>query len=139
MSVHKSKSLLKQIEFFDKFEEIEDLEFSGFFVGWKNIPSPGLKDILKNSTYFIVAKIENKPVGIITCLSDKLISAYIPLLEVLPEYKKQGIGTVLVEKMLNKIGKLYMIDLICDPELNSYYAKFGFKAYNGCIVRNINS
>lgn len=128
----------KQIEFLDKFEEITDLEFSGFFAGWKNTPSPGLKDILKNSTYFIVAKIEDEPVGFITCLSDKLISAYIPLLEVLPEYKKQGIGTALVEKMLNKIGKLYMIDLICDPELNYYYSKFGFKPYNASIIRNIN-
>jgi GNAT superfamily N-acetyltransferase len=58
-------------------------------------------------------------------------------LEVLPEYQKQGIGKVLMEKILEKIKDLYMIDLICDQDLNSFYKKFDFKPYNSCILRNL--
>ena len=131
------KKLKTDIEFTSSFKEIKDLSFEGFFVGWKNKVKTDLKNILENSTYFIVAKKENKVVGFINCISDKVLSAYIPLLEVLPKYQKQGIGEILLIKMMKKLKKLYMIDLVCDKDLNSFYEKYGFKSYNSCIIRNI--
>lgn len=84
-------------------------------------------------------KKENQAVVFITCLSDKIISAYIPLLEVLPEYQKLGIWSQLIERILDKTKTLYMIDLVCDTELNKYYQKFGFKPYNANIIRKHNN
>ena len=63
-------------------------------------------------------------VGFITAISDGVLSAFIPLLEVLPEYQGRGIGSELVKRMLRELEDFYMVDLVCDPELESFYARF---------------
>jgi len=47
---------------------------------------------------------DNQVVGFVNSLSDGLKFAFIPMLEVLPDYKKQGIGSNLlkVRKYLSK-------------------------------------
>jgi ribosomal protein S18 acetylase RimI-like enzyme len=111
----------------------------GFFVDWPNPPSPSTHlKLLKNSSYIVIAmdEVENRVVGFITAISDKVLSAYIPLLEVLPDYKNQGIGRELVNRMLQQLEHIYMIDLCCDDELVPYYENFGMKKGTGMIVRN---
>lgn len=78
----------------------------------------------------------SRVVGFITANSDGVLSAYIPLLEVLPKYQGQGIGTELITRMLKKLETLYMIDLICDPELQPFYSRFKMKSQTGMILRN---
>jgi ribosomal protein S18 acetylase RimI-like enzyme len=125
-----------KIIFKDETSDLSKFEDSGFFVGWNCKPKVDLKTILSKSTYFVVAVDGQKIVGFVTCNSDTYVSAYIPLLEVLPEYKNQKIGTKLMQKMLEKVQDMYMIDIICDVEMNSFYAKFNFNPYNSCIIRN---
>jgi ribosomal protein S18 acetylase RimI-like enzyme len=111
----------------------------GFFVDWPNPPSPATHlKLLKNSSYIVIAIDEdtNRVVGFITAISDEVLSAYIPLLEVLPEYKNQGIGKELVGKMLKQLEHLYMIDLCCDDDLIPYYENFGMMKGTGMIHRN---
>ena len=48
----------------------------------------------------------------------------------------QGIGSELVHRLLARLSHLYMIDLICDPELQPFYARLGLKPYTGMIRRN---
>jgi hypothetical protein len=38
--------------------------------------------------------------------------------------------------MLEKLCELYMVDLICDVELQPFYARFGMKPASGMVVRN---
>jgi hypothetical protein len=38
--------------------------------------------------------------------------------------------------MLDRLRDLYMIDLLCDPELESFYAKFGMQPARGMATRN---
>ncbi len=52
----------------------------------------------------------------INAISDRVLSAFVPLLEVLPEYQRRGIGSTLVETMLAQLGDLYMVDLVADAE-----------------------
>lgn len=111
----------------------------GFFVDWPNPPSAETHlKLLKNSSYIVLAIDEevNRVVGFITATSDDVLSAYIPLLEVLPEYKNQGIGKELVSRMLKQLDHLYMIDLCCDEDLVPYYEKFGMFKGTGMILRN---
>jgi len=109
----------------------------GFFVGWPNPPSSKtLIKILKGSYKYIVAKDDNKVIGFITAISDGILSAYIPFLEVLPEYQSCGVGKQLVSKMRDELSHLYMIDLICDSELIPFYEKLGMSKSYGAIVRN---
>jgi len=78
----------------------------------------------------------NKVVGFINAVSDGVMAAYIPLLEVLPEYQGRGIGKELVSRMLESLTHLYMVDLLCDEDMQGYYAKFGMHKATGMFVRN---
>lgn len=116
----------------------EDM-LEGFFNGWPNPPSKESHlEILKGS-YFIwlaIDELKNRVAGFITAISDGVISAYIPLLEVLPEYQNTGIGKELVARMLNSLKNFYMVDLLCDKELQGYYEKFGMHNATGAFLRN---
>lgn len=120
-------------------EGISSAMLNGFFVNWPNPPSSQKHyEILKSSYRFVLAIDEktNIVAGFITAISDGVLSAYIPLLEVLPSYQRQGIGAKLVELMLQELSDIYMVDLICDEYLQGYYERFGMHKANGMITRN---
>ncbi len=114
-------------------------QLEGFFVGWKNRPDEAtLKQLLDKSDEVIVAvdSHSNKVVGFISAITDGVLSAYIPFLEVLPEYQKKGIGVELVQRMLKTLESLYMVDIVCDEELVPFYEKMGLKRHTAMIRRN---
>ncbi|MNW63022.1 hypothetical protein D3C74_411880 [compost metagenome] len=53
-----------------------------------------------------------------------------------PKYKGQGIGTTLVKRMFQRLEGLYMIDLLCDPEIQTYYEKQGMQRSTGMAIRH---
>ncbi|MDX8046838.1 GNAT family N-acetyltransferase [Gracilibacillus sp. S3-1-1] len=111
----------------------------GFFVGWPNKPSMATHlKLLQSSSHIVLALDDKKQkvVGFITAISDGILSAYIPFLEVLPDYQNNGIGKVLVEKMFKELEDLYMIDLCCDDALVPYYEKIGMNKVNGMSIRH---
>ena len=111
----------------------------GFFVGWPNPPSPETHLRLLAGSDHIELAIDSGTgavVGFITAITDGVLSAYIPLLEVLPRYQGRGIGQELVRRMLDQLRDLYMVDLLCDVELQPYYAKSGMRPANGMLLRN---
>ncbi|MEO0529106.1 MAG: GNAT family N-acetyltransferase [Planctomycetota bacterium] len=113
-------------------------QLEGFFVEWPAAPSveEHLR-LLQNSAKAIVAidASTDRVVGFITAISDGVLAASIPLLEVLPGYQRQGIGAELMKRMLGLLDGLYMIDLQCDPELVPFYEAVGMKAGVGMRVR----
>ena len=123
----------------DNCESILPRQLEGFFVGWPNPPSPEKhRELLEKSDACVLAMDESTMmvVGFITAISDHVLSAYIPLLEVLPEYQGHGIGTELVRRMLIKLSDLYMVDLLCDVGLQPFYERLGMRPAAGMIVRN---
>lgn len=127
------------ITYKDSLESIETRMLNGFFEGWLNPPSSETHfKILKNSDYIILAIDDEKQkvVGFITAISDHILSAFIPLLEVLLEYRNQGIGTELVKRMKKKLHSFYMIDLVCDKERQLFYEKLGMKEMHAMSWRN---
>ncbi|MGB5945196.1 GNAT family N-acetyltransferase [Paenisporosarcina sp.] len=114
-------------------------QLNGFFVGWPNPPSLEVHlNLLKKSSRVVLAVDDESAqvVGFITAISDGVLSAYIPFLEVLPPFQGQGIGQQLVKKMLELLSDMYMIDLMCDKELQGYYEKLGMHRSHGMILRN---
>ena len=114
----------------------ENLE--GFFVGWPNPPSPEIHlRILQGSDEVVLAVDESssKVIGFITATTDKVVSAFIPHLEVLPEFQGAGVGSELVSMMLKRLDGFYSIDLICDPDVQPFYERLGMRPYSGMVLR----
>lgn len=127
------------IRYIDSVESITPNNLNGFFVGWPNPPSPQTHlNLLQQSDHVILAieETSGRVVGFITAITDRVLCAYIPLLEVLPAYQGQGIGKALVKKMLATLSELYMIDVLCDRELESFYRQFGMTPGLGMMIRN---
>ena len=111
----------------------------GFFIGWPNPPSPETHlRLLQGSSHVVLAIDERTAdvVGFATAISDGVLSAYIPLLEVLPEYQHQGIGQELMRRMIAALRSLYMIDLLCEPDLQPFYEQVGMRKADGMLIRN---
>jgi GNAT superfamily N-acetyltransferase len=124
------------IDYIDNISKIKSEHLHGFFVGWKNpLTAERHYELLQGSTYFIVAMEGNKAIGFITALTDGINSAFIPLLEVLPEYQKQGIGAELVNRMLSKLEDIANVDLTCDPDMQPFYERFNMHRSSGMILR----
>ncbi|MEA1980912.1 MAG: GNAT family N-acetyltransferase [candidate division Zixibacteria bacterium] len=120
-------------------KNITSTKLAGFFVGWPKPPSPETHlKILENSSHIVLAidKNINQVIGFINAVSDKTLSAYLPLLEVLPKYQKQGIGSELVKRILYQLKDFYMIDLACDDNLIPFYNKLGMKKIRAMGIRN---
>ena len=114
-------------------------QLRGFFVGWPNPPGPETHRRLLEGSDAVVLAVDDgsdRVVGFITAISDGVLSAYIPLLEVLPAWQGQGIGQELVRRMVGRLRDLYMIDLLCDEDLQSFYERLGFTRAQGMVVRN---
>ncbi|MCL2365149.1 MAG: GNAT family N-acetyltransferase [Defluviitaleaceae bacterium] len=111
----------------------------GFFVGWPNPPSSAMHLKILQSSYRAVVAIDadmNRVVGFINAVSDGVLSAYIPLLEVVETHQGKGIGRQLVTRMLDECKDLYMVDICHDAELAPYYAQFGALQGHASIFRN---
>lgn len=110
---------------------------AGFFIGWPKPPSSdALSALLHRSTYVVTARQQDQVIGFITAMSDGAIAAHIPLLEVLPPWQGQGIGTELVRRMLGLLVDIYMIDLICDVDVAPFYERLGLVRLTGMAWRN---
>ena len=110
----------------------------GFFDGWLEPPSPETHlSILRNSDAVILA-VEpegGRVVGFINAITDRTLMAFIPLLEVLPDYRRRGIGEALVRRMAARLERFYAVDLVCDPALQRFYLKIGFMPCTAMALR----
>ena len=127
------------IDYIDSAVGITPEMLDGFFEGWLFSPSKEKHfQILENSQFVILAIDDSngKVVGFINAVSDMVLCAYVPLLEVLPDYRGNGIGSELVKKMLKKLERFYMIDLTCDAKVQPIYQSLGMKKMTGMMIRN---
>jgi len=126
------------IEYTDSLAGIEPRHLAGFFVGWREPPSPETHLSLLAGSAYIVLAIDaetNQVVGFVTALTDGVQSAFIPLLEVLPAWQGRGIGQTLMRQMLDRLAHLPNIDLLCDPEVVPFYERFGMMRATGMVIR----
>lgn len=127
------------IRYTDSLENITEEMLEGFFEGWGKRPSKETHlKILTNSEFVVLAidDSKGKVVGFINAISDSVLFAHISLFEVLPEYRNKGIGTGLAKRMLAKLKQFYAVSLMCDEELQSFYARLGMSPGTGMNIRN---
>ena len=126
------------IEYTTSLEGLESDHLHGFFEGWPSLPSAEKHlEILRGSYRVVVAREDSSPnvVGFVNAISDGVLAAFVPLLEVLPSHRRRGIGTELVRRMLDELSDLYSIDLVCDAELRPFYERFGMQPLHAMALR----
>lgn len=126
------------MRFITSVDPISSSQLHGFFVGWPDPPSPETHlAILRRSDAVVLAVDDESAqvVGFVNALSDGVLSAFIPLLEVLPAYQGRGIGSELVRRLLAQLSDLYAVDLLCDADVQPFYARLGLQPAQGMMLR----
>lgn len=119
-------------------ENLKPEQLTGFFVGWPHPPtSEQLFQLLNASPHRWVAfdPETDRVAGYITGLTDNVLFAYISSLEVRPEYQHRGIGQELVRRMLDEFRHVYAVDLVCDANVQPFYARCGMLPCQSMVVR----
>ena len=114
-------------------------DLRGFFEGWPAAPTPERHLAHLHGAELVVLAVDvqrERVVGFVTAVGDGGLTAFVPLLEVLPAYRGQGIGTALLQRVLTRLGDRYSIDLVCDPALVPFYERLGGIALAGVGWRN---
>lgn len=118
-------------------EGVEARDLDAFFVGWPSSPSLDRRlAILQGADEVLVARSEaGEVIGFITALTDGVFAASIPLLEALPDWQGEGVGSALVVAMLERLKTCYMIDLSCDDGVVPFYSRLGGSRLNSMAWR----
>ena len=125
------------IRYTDQISNLSPDQIAGFFVDWPNSPDTEKHmEVLRNSYKVWLAFDGDKCVGFINAISDGVFCSHIPLLEVLPKYRRKGIGSELVKRMVNSLEGMYAIDIVCDESVAAFYEDKGFDRRVGMVKRN---
>lgn len=128
----------------DDLTGVTQNHLDAFFVGWPRPPRLERRlEILSAATHVGMAWTADPAVdraaeliGFVTAISDGTFAAYVPLLEVRPQFQGQGIGRTLVERLFARLSNCYMVDLVCDRALEPYYTALGMTALTGMVLRH---
>ena len=96
-------------------------------IGWNRMESAYKNPAMVS--YAHIAVYENDQlIGYIDSVSNGVTDAYIQDLMVHPNYQGQGIGTELMNQMIDflKSNRIFMISVIYERSLQSFYSRFGF-------------
>lgn len=120
-------------------EGVRPADLEGFFVDWPSPPTPERHLKLLQGSELVVLARESESrriVGFVNVVGDGVLSAFIPLLEVLPDSQGSGIGTELIRRVVDLTRDRYMVDLCCDESLVPFYERVGMHRFVGMGLRN---
>jgi ribosomal protein S18 acetylase RimI-like enzyme len=126
------------IHYADSADGITAGQLGGFFESWPSPPSRETHlEILRRSYAVVLALDESsgEVVGFVTAISDGILAAYIPLLEVRASHRGKGIGSELMRRMLERLERFYMVDLATDPDKERFYSPLGMKPAFSMVLR----
>ncbi len=125
------------ITYSSDLDGLTEEDLAGFFVGWPQKPTPAQHlAVLRGSYRVCVARSEHQVAGFVNMISDGVLTAFVPWLEVRPEFQGRGIGAELMRRILAEAAHLYSVDLTCDESLRPYYERLGLTALTGMGLRN---
>lgn len=118
-------------------EQLHHLFFSAGWSGSESIPDP---DILKvfnvpfiNSTLVISAWENDRLIGVVRVLSDKVVRSVIYDLVIDQEYQNKGIGKELVKRCIQHFPNSEWL-VQTEKHISGYYEKIGFKIYDDVVL-----
>ncbi len=118
-------------------EQLYHLFFSAGWAGSESTPDP---DTLRyfnvpfmNSTLVISTWDNDRLIGVVRVLSDKIIRSVIHDLVIDPDYRKMGIGKELIRRCIEHYPNSEWL-VQTEKHISGYYEKMGFKIYNDVIL-----
>ena len=107
--------------------------------GWANARDPlEIQQMLDRSHFTLGVWDEDQLIGFSRVITDDRYRALIDDVVVDSAYRGQGIASEMLDKMLKRMQHIEEIMLDCAPELEGFYARFGFqvKRSSSMLLRN---
>ena len=105
--------------------------------GFRERPTELVERALKNNLYDVVAVADGEVIGMGRLVGDGVMYWYLQEIVVLPEHQGKGIGTAIVNKLLEYItehtvkGDFTSVGLTAAAGKESFYERFGFSKSRG--------
>ena len=98
-------------------------------VGWTNYTARPemLEAAYRNSLCVLGAYDGDRLIGVLRAVGDGASVVFVQDLLVLPAYQRQGIGTRLLQTLLDRYAEVYQIELLTDdtPKTTAFYESLG--------------
>jgi len=87
-----------------------------------------INKIISGSFCFVIATLNERIIGMGRAISDGISDAYIQDMAVLPEFRGNGIGVLIMDELIRFLQekKVNWITLISEPKAVSFYERYGF-------------
>jgi len=101
-------------------------------VSFKPHPAEAIEIGLANSLFHACAVVDDRAIGMGRIVGDGALTFYLTGIMVIPEYQRRGLGTQIVERLLDRVRRVpyanTLVEALPLPGLEGFYARFGFKA-----------
>lgn len=121
-----------QIKYIDKAPTVDAFNQLTEAVGWGRRENAIVEEALRYTLYSVCAYDEDKLIGYGRIIGDKTIFLHIHDVMVRPDYQGMGIGTGIMNKILDKVNEYRSVNPAIRVYLGSskgkecFYEKFGF-------------
>ena len=121
-----------QIKYINKTPTVDEFNQLTEAVGWGRRENDIVEEALKYTLYSVCVYDEDKLIGYGRIIGDKTIFLHIHDVMVRPEYQGMGIGTGIMNKILEKVNEYRGVNpgirvyLGASKGKESFYEKFGF-------------
>ena len=116
----------------ENVNNIEEFNLLYDAVGWGAYDNHITKKALDNTYYSVSIYDEDKIIGYGRLIGDTICFMYIHDVMVLPEYQSKKIGTMIMDKLLEKVNEIkkenpdLRVYLGASKNIEGFYEKFGF-------------
>lgn len=113
-------------------KNIDEFNYLYDMVGWEAYDDSITKQALDNTFYSVSVYDDDKIIGYGRLIGDTICFMYIHDIMVLPEYQSQKIGTLIMNKLMDKVHELQKINpdirvyLGASKGKEDFYKRFGF-------------
>lgn len=100
----------------------------------KDRSAEGIALLLNKTETYVVIRDNDQLIGFGRALTDGIYRALLDDIIVHEKYRKQGIGKLIVNKLLDQLKDVEQIFLTTKPELESFYKPYGFSKSKGLTM-----
>ncbi len=102
---------------------------------WTSQPKEIFTTAIENSILTVSAYYDDNIIGMGRMTGDNILSFFIQDIVVLPDYQNKGVGTLLVNSLLDYVyrhaSSFAVVSLMASKERESFYEKIGFQKRDG--------